>query len=179
MSKSTSQLTNATSPVKQYTRDYTHNQTGKRGRRKDTVKIGMYLHHLAYVKRTYGTSEFLKRAPLDAGVRHTLSHLCDRRDCFKGDHVHFEPHVYNLSRIGCNAELCIKTGHQPPCLTHMSSVVANVAQLNQRFGFVPTIANEVAEASTGRSRSSSTSTSTLSSTSSDREVIELDDDEEL
>ena len=160
-------------------REYTHNQTGKKGRRKDTMKLGMYLHHLAYLKRTYRTSEFLKRSSLHAQSRHTLSHRCNRRECFNPDHIQFEPHVYNLSRGACNAELCFTVGHQPPCLTHTSSVIAAVAKLNQKFGYVPSAMNETAEASTSRSRSSSTSTSTLSSTSSASEVIELDDNDEL
>ena len=160
-------------------RKYTHNQTGKTGERKDTVKIGMYLHHLAYLRRTYGTSEFLKRSPQLSGSRHTLSHLCNRRGCFHGDHISFEPHVYNLSRGACNAELCIAVGHHPPCLTHTSSVIANVAKLNQKFGIVPSALDEAAEATTSRSRSSSTSISTPSSTSSGSEAIALNDDDEL
>jgi hypothetical protein len=89
-------------------RDYTHNQTGKKAKRKDTRKEQMYLHHLAYLKRTHGTPELLKRSSSETKSRHTLSHLCNRRACYRPDHIVFEAHVYNLSRGACNA-VCVSS----------------------------------------------------------------------
>jgi len=144
-------------------RAYTHNLTGKVGQRKDTVKTSMYLHHLGYVKRAFGTSEFLRRSPQHAGVRHTLSHLCGNNDCFTSEHIHFEPHVYNCSRIACSAANC---QHVPRCLKQSTTINANVARLNHRFGIDSHGINEAAEASTSRSSLSQPSTPTSSSTNS-------------
>jgi hypothetical protein len=159
-------------------RTYTHNQTGKQGTRRDTRKESMYIHHLAYLKRTLGTSEYFQRSSMRPESRHTLSHLCNRRGCFKPDHITFEAHLYNLSRGACNAELCKIVLHSPPCLTHTSTVIESVAKLNQRFGYGLNTVNEASEAKSSSSRLPLVSTQTSSSTSSARrDTVVIDDDD--
>jgi len=160
-------------------RDYTHNETGKKAKRKDTREEQMYLHHLAYLHRTYGTPEFLKRSSSEPESRHTLSHLCNRRACFKPDHIVFEPHVYNLSRGACNAELCNRAQHSPRCITHQNSVVQTVAELNHRFGYTSGTLNEESEGDEDdQSRAVSSSTKTSSDTHPAGEALVLRDDDD-
>ena len=158
-------------------REYTHNETGKIGTRKDTRKESMYLHHLAYLKRTYNTPECFRRSRRRSEARHTLSHLCNRRGCFRPQHVSFEAHLYNLSRGACNAELCVMVGHDPPCITHTSSVLAAVAKLNREFGYGPDALNEAAVTQNRLSQPLRDSTNTSSSTHSagDSKAVDADD----
>jgi len=44
-----------------------------------------------------------------------ISHLCSNAQCVNIEHLHLEPHVYNLSRIGCR-ERNGPCSHVPKCL---------------------------------------------------------------
>jgi hypothetical protein len=137
------------------------------------------MHHLAYLQRTHGTVEFLKRSSTEPDSRHTLSHLCNRRACYRPDHIVFEPHVYNLSRGACNAELCKRAQHNPPCITHQNSVVATVSDLNQRFGYTPGTLNEAPEGHEDDLSCTVQSSTTSSDTNPAGEALVLRDDDDL
>jgi len=158
-------------------RKYKHNQTGKEGVRTDTRKESMYLHHLAYL-HGHDTDALFRRSAKAPEQRHTLSHLCNRRGCFNPKHISFEAHIYNLSRNSCNAELCKLVQHEPPCLTHINSIISTVSSLNQKLGYGPsTLLNEIPQSASPVSGSSEPSTVIVSSARSSKRKFEWIDDD--
>lgn len=109
---------------------------GKQATRKVYPKGGMYVHHLAYVKKA-GVGRIRRLATFrgaDGTVTEdvclTVSHLCGRNACVNPDHLVLEPHALNLSRNSCCSEFC---AHSVKCIQSAATKGERVSALEAKF----------------------------------------------
>jgi len=104
---------------RKYQRKYADGTYANRTR-KDRVKGSIYLHHLSIFINdpTFITCSHREK--------HSFSHLCGNPSCFNPDHIVYEPHIINISRIACCSEYCV---HRNKCLKPLSVVQAKIISL--------------------------------------------------